>query len=270
MRPRSIVFDLYGDYLRYRGGEARLRVLVRLLESFDVSESTARVVMARLRREDWFATRTVGRETVYELTSKSWQMLDEGRERIFEQSPQAWDGQWYTVIYSVPESDRSVREEMRKELAWLGFGPLATSTWISPHDRLNLVRDRFGDSPSRRLDLLTCRSGGLAEDREMAARCWNLDELNRDYRAFLRHYRPTVDGFRGERWPGRRALVERTRITAAYRRFPFRDPDLPIELLPAGWRGREAREVFLAAHKMLGPAANDYVDELIAGQPGEV
>ncbi|MDT7627034.1 MAG: phenylacetic acid degradation operon negative regulatory protein, partial [Pseudonocardiales bacterium] len=44
---------------------------------------------------------------------------------------------------------------------------------------------------------------------------------------------------------------------------PFRDPDLPPELLPEGWLGREAHEVFLRAHGELRAAAEARVDELI-------
>jgi DNA-binding transcriptional regulator PaaX len=41
-RARWLVFDLFGDYLRYRGGEVRLQALGRLLQCFDVAEPTTR------------------------------------------------------------------------------------------------------------------------------------------------------------------------------------------------------------------------------------
>lgn len=264
MRPRSIVFDLFGDYLRYRGGETRLRNLVSLLAAFDVGESTTRVVMARLRKEGWFETRTVGRETVYSLTTKSWQMLDKGRSRIFERDTRAWNGQWHMVIYAVPETDRALREELRKELAWLGFGPLATSTWISARDRLTEVAERFGDDARVRLDLLTCRSAGLPNDRAMAARCWDLTELNREYGALLKRYRPVVARSRSNPLDPAGALVMRTKLINDYRRFPFRDPDLPVELLPASWRGLEAHAFVLEAHGLLAEPAEQFVDEVLA------
>jgi len=264
MRPRSIVFDLYGDYVRYRGGEARLRALTALLACFEVGESTTRVVMARLRKEGWFDTRTTGRETVYSLQPKTWQMLDEGRSRIFERDTGAWEGQWYMVIYSVPETDRALREEVRKELTWLGFGPLGSSTWVSPRDRLALVAERFADHPHLRLDLLSCRSAGLTHDREMAARCWDLDGLNDDYVAFLRRYRPMLPRFRSGQLTGEQALVTRTELIHDYRKFPFRDPDLPVELLPAGWRGRDAYDMFMTGHDLLAKPAEQFVDEILA------
>lgn len=49
-----------------------------------------------------------------------------------------------------------------------------------------------------------------------------------------------------------------------YRMFPFRDPDLPPELLPEGWCGRAAHEMFLEAHGLLRSEAEAYVDRLVA------
>lgn len=264
MRPRSIVFDLFGDYIRYRGGAARLRTLSALMSCFDVGDSTVRVVMARLRKEGWFDAHKDGRETSYALNSRSLQMLNEGRERIFTRAREPWDGHWYMVIYSVPESERGVRDRVRKDLAWLGFGPLATSTYICPHDRLEQIAEHFADEPAVRLNLLTCQSGSLAVDRDMAARCWDLDELDADYNEFLADYEPRLEAYRRGALTGKQALVERMQLTYDYRKFPFRDPDLPAELLPTQWSGRHAHDVFIEAHDLLQQPAEQYFDEVAA------
>lgn len=262
MRPRSIVFDLFGDYVRYRGGRARLRTLSRLMGSFGVGDSTVRVVLTRLRKEGWFDSWREGRETVYGLNDKSMHLLDEGRSRIFDRARDEWDRTWYMVIYSVPESDRAVRERVRKELAWLGFGPLAPSTYICPHNRLRQARESLGDEPALQLDTLRCQSDGLPADREMAARCWDLDSLNEDYLTLLETYRKRMPVYRSGSLAPEEALIERMRLTYDYRKFPFRDPDLPSELLPAGWLGREAHELFLEAHDLLRAPAEKFYDEI--------
>ncbi|HWE88581.1 MAG TPA: PaaX family transcriptional regulator C-terminal domain-containing protein [Pseudonocardiaceae bacterium] len=261
MKPRSIVFDLFGDYVRYRGEAARLRTLNTLMGCFGVGESTVRVVVARLRKEGWFDAERQGRETVYALNSKSLRLLDEGRARIFERVRAEWDRHWYMVIYSVPETDRGIRDLIRKELAWLGFGPLAASTYVSPHDRLRQVKENFADQPVIRLDMLSCQSSGLPVDREMAARCWDFDALNADYRELLRTYRARLPAYRAGELSPEQAMVERMRLTYDYRKFPFRDPDLPVELLPAGWLGRDAHDMFLEAHELLRVPAEQFYDQ---------
>ena len=263
MKARSLVFDLFGDYLRYRGGEVRLRSLVALMACFDVPEPTVRVVATRLRKAGWLASRREGRETIYTLTDAAWRLLDEGRSRIFARATGPWDGRWHMVLYQVPETDRPLREQLRKRLAWLGFGALAPSVWISPQDRTAQVRQHLAEYPAARLDLFSCQSEGPAADRDMAQRAWDLDTLDRDYAVLIEEYRPRLAAYRRGALSGRDALVERMQLVHDYRLFPFRDPDLPPELLPEGWSGRAAHEVFLEAHGLLRAPADDYVDGIL-------
>lgn len=263
MKARSLVFDLFGDYLRYRGGEVRLRGLVSLMGCFDVPEATARVVMPRLRKEGWLVSRRDGRETIYSLSDATWSLLDEGRERIFQRATGPWDGQWHMILYSVPETERALREQLRKKLTWLGFGPLSSSVWVSPHDRVRQVREAFADASSVRLDVFRSRSEGLEVDRGIAARAWDLGELERAYAELLATYRPRLTAYRSGVLQGADALVERMQMVHDYRRFPFRDPDLPLDLLPVGWPGREAHQVFIEAHALLRGPAEDCVDGLL-------
>lgn len=258
VKPRSLVFDLYGDYVRWHGGEAPLQVVVELLAAFDVPASTARVVMARLRREGWLEARRTGRTTTYVLTDRSWSLLDEGRRRIFDRERAPWDGQWRMVIYHVPESDRSARERLRKRLAWLGFGPLASSTWVSPHPRLDEAAAQLSREGAARLDLLVVRSRGVKEDVGMVDRAWDLPALHAELAQLRRGYRARLARYAASPPQGRDALVERVSLMADHRRVLFRDPDLPIDLLPTGWVGREVHDMFLEGYRMLGPQAQAF------------
>lgn len=265
MKARSLVFDLFGDYLRYRGGEVRLRGLIALLACFGVPDSTARVVVTRLRAEGWLRSRRDGRETVYLLTDNAWRLLDEGRVRIFERASGPWDGQWRMVIYSVPESERARRDQLRKRLSWLGFGQLAPAVWVSPHERLAEVEAELADQRGMRVDVFRSRSPGPAADRELVGRAWDLTDLNQAYAELLERYQPRLDRYRSGKSAGPEALVERIQLVYDYRKFPFRDPDLPPELLPEGWLGRAAHELFLLAHGLLRAPAEACVDALLAG-----
>lgn len=242
MRPRSIVIDLCGDYVRYHGGSISLGGMTRLLGAFDVTEDNVRVVMSRLRREGFFETRRDGRNTRYAITPRTLRFLDEGRDRIFARSKEPWDGNWHMVIYQVPESERASRERLRKGLAWLGFGPLAASTWLSAHERRIQVAELFAEEAVARVDQLAARSQGVEEDRALAARCWDLGQLSADYQTWIGQWQDHT----GAELDDRAALVTRTRLVHSYRKFPFADPDLPAELLPAGWPGDRAYSLFLA------------------------
>jgi phenylacetic acid degradation operon negative regulatory protein len=263
VKARSAVFDLFGDYLRYRGGEVRLRDLSALMLCFDVPDTTVRVVVTRMRREGWLEGSREGRGARIRLTQAAWDLLDEGRARIFRRSDGTWDGRWHMAIYSVPESERAVREQLRKRLAWLGFGPLTGSVWVSPHDRTGALVESFADDGRVKLRVFRSRSLGRAADLEIAAGAWDLAAIDRDYQDLLARYRPRLAAYRAGEVTGQDALVERMRLTHDYRMFPFRDPDLPRELLPADWSGRDAHEVFLEAHGLLRAPAEEYVDSVL-------
>lgn len=264
LKPRSLVLDLFGAYLRYTGGGVRLAHLTELLGHFDVAPATVRVTMSRLRREGWFETTREGRETVYAMTPSMRDLLDEGRAAIFAPAARDWTGSWTMVIYQMTESERLERTQLRKALAWHGFGPLTTSTWMAPGDRRAEVRDLVGAAREEQVDVLSCTSESLEQDRELARRCWDLDALARDYEEFLTSHRSLLH--RAEALTPDRALVARTELITTFRHFPFRDPRLPVELRPEPWPGSEAHELFALTYAALGPGARECVAAVV-GRP---
>jgi phenylacetic acid degradation operon negative regulatory protein len=264
MKPRALLWDLFGDHLRYVGdGWIPMRALSSLLEVFGVGDSTTRVVLARMRRERWFDTRRNGRQSSYTVTARGLAMLDEGRSRIFERGISTWDALWRMVIYAIPEQNRSQRDQLRKILAWHGFGPLASATWISPHPRLDVIAEALQEHSAGRFDLLESRAIDRTADREMAGRCWDLDGLAWEYAALLAQYGKLPPLADLAALPGDEALRRQVELLASYRTLPFRDPDLPDELLPEGWPGRRVHELFIAAHDALHQPADRFVREVV-------
>ena len=64
--------------------------------------------------------------------------------------------------------------------------------------------------------------------------------------------------------PGDQALRQQVELVTSYRTLPFRDPDLPGELLPEGWPGRRVHEIFIAAHDALHEPADRFVRGIVA------
>ena len=252
MRPRSLVVDLYGDYVRYRGGEVSLQTITALLRNFGVSAETGRVTVARLRAQGWLSSRRLGRSSWYALTPHSWHLLDEGRERMFQRRRAPWTGEWYMAIYNVPEPHRAERELLRRALSGLGFGPLVPSTWVSPHNRFPDLREALEAAGVKaRTELFTARTGSLERDRDLASRCWDLDGLQHGYAQFVRAWHPRVALYRAGEVDDLHCLIDRVRLVDEYRRFPRVDPDLPVELLPPAWQGSRAHALFLDIYARL-------------------
>ncbi|WP_152185821.1 PaaX family transcriptional regulator C-terminal domain-containing protein [Segeticoccus rhizosphaerae] len=260
-KPRSLILDLFGEYLRFVDDEVPLGDLTTLLETFGVAPATVRVTMSRLRKEGWFNVRRDGRESRYRLTDTMRKLLDEGRARIFAAPPQEWNGKWTLVIYQLSESDRHDRDHLRKSLAWQGFGPLSTSTWLAPGDRRETARGLVADLDAKHCEVLLCTSDGAAHDRSLAEQCWDLADLAAEYEEFIAEHQELL--LRPGRLKGSDALVARTTLIAHFRHFPFRDPHLPPQLTPDSWPGDEAHALFRRAHEALGPAARLFVGEIL-------
>jgi phenylacetic acid degradation operon negative regulatory protein len=255
---RSLIFDILGDWVRVGIVEFRLKALVGLGEQMGVAAPNMRVLIPRMRDEGWFDVRREGRESIYTLTRLTLRTIEEGRQRIFRAEPTSWDGSWSLVIYSVPETDRPTREQLRRDLSWLGFGCLVPATWISPFPLLKRVAELGAALPNAKLDLLTMRSSGIPADRSMAERCWELQPLNEKYAEFIRDVRLKImSGDRNLDDP-QAAFVMRIKLVHSYRRFPYRDPGLPADLQPSGWLGEQARELFIEAHELLARRARDH------------
>jgi phenylacetic acid degradation operon negative regulatory protein len=268
-RPRAVLFDLFGDHLRHHGGRVGTPTLVALLGVLGIPEASARSALVRMRREGWLASARAGRTVQWALTPRAVALLDEGRERIFEWRTPVWDGCWRMVIFHVPERDREQRHRARRILAWFGFGPLAGGTWISPHDRLEEVAAALAErTAAARVDLFTGTTAGPGADRDLVERCWDLRGLAQDYRGFLARLDHLPPPARLERLAGADALRLQIDLVAHYRQFPFRDPNLPAELLPEDWPGAAAHRAFREAHDALAGPAGHFVAQVLAEQVG--
>jgi len=99
------------------------------------------------------------------------------------------------------------------------------------------------------------------DNRALAARCWDLGDINARYADFNETFAGYCDM---PHLPDRDCFVARCRLMGGYRRFPFLDPGLPRELLPEDWLGFRAAALFHDLHERLAPGANRYFDQVSA------
>jgi phenylacetic acid degradation operon negative regulatory protein len=116
--------------------------------------------------------------------------------------------------------------------------------WISPRpDREAEVRavvEGLGlDSGAMSF---TARFAAVGSEQEMVSRAWELDVVAAQYAGFV----GTFGGLRPA--SAHDTMLTQTRLVHEWRRFPFLDPRLPAELLPDGWIGDHARELFVTRH----------------------
>jgi phenylacetic acid degradation operon negative regulatory protein len=265
VNARSALFDVYGDHLRTRGGEAPVAALVRILAPLDIAAPAVRTAISRMVRQHWLTAVKLDSGPGYRLTPRAERRLSDAATRIYRRGISAWEKQWHLLALDhIPQ--RAARDRVRTGLGYLGYAPLRDDTWISPR-------------ASGEVDALLTQEGVRArrfwaqhdgDDAALAAQAWDLDGLGRAYSRWLVEAHELVDQPAGAEVadPDQDDFVVRSRLVHEWRKFLFRDPGLPRELLPPGWSGAQAAAFFDREAQRLLPGAERYVDACLRAGGG--
>ena len=234
--------------MRRLGGWLPVSTLVELMADLGVEPPAVRAAVTRMKRGGLLSSSRRGPIAGYALTPRAWQILEEGDRRILSaREPASLADGWVLVIFSVPESERDKRHKLRSYLRWLGFGTIASAAWIAPkRSRAEL------ETVLRRADLLEYTErfdvsyGGQEASRRLARKCWDLAELGSMYRRFAMHWEPVLARRCANHAAPRDAFTEYVSLVAEWRRLPFLDPGLPIDILPEDWQGEKAKAIYFA------------------------
>ncbi len=237
---RGLLITVLGEFVRPFGA-ASTQTVLELMGALGVQPKATRQSLARLADNGWLTRTKEGRRTRWHLTDMSRRLLESGAGRIygFGQTPQAWDGRWSLLLASLPDGHATSRHRLKARLGWAGYASFEQGTWISPwidHEEAAVhVLNELG------VDVATsfvAELGQLGDGREIVRRAWNLTTVDTEYREFIATA-PTPEATGGVD-----AASQLTLLVHQWRRFPFLDPELPTELLPDGWLGARAAELF--------------------------
>ncbi|MDN5931691.1 MAG: PaaX family transcriptional regulator [Pseudonocardia sp.] len=261
-QPRQLIVTLYGLYARDDGGWFSVAALVRLMAGLAVDEPAVRSAISRLKRGELLDAERRGGAAGYALSPAAREILADGDTRIFgRRRATAADG-WVLVVFSVPETEREKRHTLRTQLARLGFGTVAPGVWVAPGhlaDELADVLRRLGLDGYVELFRGEHLSSGSTEVRAW----WDLDALDDRYAQFLHRHGPVRAGRR--RPDPAVAYADFVLLVTDWRRLPYADPGLPLDLLPPRWNGVRAADLFAALERRLSGPAHEHARTLITG-----
>lgn len=264
LQPRALIVTIYGLYAREVGGWLSVSALIRLMAALGVDEPAVRSSISRLKRRGILQATSVHGAAGYALSDTARAILDEGDRRIFERPRATMSDGWVLAVFSVPESERQKRHTLRSRLAWLGFGTVSAGVWIAPghlEAETREVLERY-DLVSY-VDLFRGDYLAFRDVREQVSSWWDLRGLERLYDDFVMKHDPVL-----QRWRRRRRTDDREAFASyiltltAWRRLPFLDPGLAPELLPEGWHGVRAAELFTSLQQRLQEPSHRFVDTI--------
>ena len=257
MNARSALFDLYGDHLRSRGGQAPVAALVRLLAPLGVAAPAVRTAVSRMVRQGWLEPVRLPEGPGYVLTPRAVRRLDDSAVRIYRTQGTPWDGSWHLMVTDLP-GERSRRDRLRAGLTFLGYAQLDDGTWVGP--RWSEEVDSLLEVEGVRAERFTARHDG--DSLGLVRRAWDVEGLARAYSRWHADAEDLVSAAGGEP-DEEQAFATRSRLVHEWRKFLFLDPGRPRELLPGDWPGDRAADYFDAESERLLPAAVRFVDSCL-------
>lgn len=255
-RPQVLVLSFFGGVVRGRDLPAiPTAVFLRLLGGLGVAEAAARATLARMTRNGLLERQQEGRTAFYRLTPAADEIVGEAEGRVSAPAPfDHPDGEWTLLSYSMPESRRDLRHQLRATLAWAGFGGLRDGLWIAPGQidvgavfaRAGLAEvaghaDWFAASPMP----------GVAVE-ELIRRAWPVDRIRQEHEDFLAAW--------GTGPSAADPLSQITLLGADWLRVLRADPGLPARHLSADWPAARSAAVYRRCYDALLTAAQRSLD----------
>ena len=267
-RGQGLAETLIADYTLPARAWLPSAAIVALLGEFGVASGAARTTISRMARRGVLERSTQGRHSSYRLTREAatglW--IGGGLIAAYTTQPDAWDGWWTLISFSVPEEESTRRRALRNTLRGWGYAPLYDAVWVSPCALTpEARRDLTGVAPGS-MSVFRARQVDLdaAVDRH-PIQAWDLSGIAGQYEEFIRRWSSLLPHIAAGSVVGAAAVRARTELMDTYRYFfPILDPLLPAELLPPDWPRARAREVCIAVYDGLAQQAQQYVRGVVA------
>lgn len=168
-----------------------------------------------------------------EITASGRKRLQSFLPRYQKERP--WDKVIYLITYDIAEKRHIWRDRLREFINKIGAGRLQNSVWLTPFNPQKLLKEFINTEAGFEGEIIvSCigKDGYIGEEslKDLISRVYKLEEINQAYEEFLQKYQHGTH----DKW----------HTAVGYLSILQRDPQLPWELLPTGWAGDKAYELY--------------------------
>jgi phenylacetic acid degradation operon negative regulatory protein len=240
VRPQSLMLSFLGIHVLNRGVAVFSGSVIEVFARVGVSQEAVRSTLTRMVKRELLARHRDGRRMYFGLTARSAAVLEDGQHRVWRSGAvnADWDGTWTMVGFSLPESWRGQRHDLRSRLVWGGFGPLQNGLWVAPG--VVDVPALLGDLDlTDHLNVFTAHTAKPTEADRIVHTAFDVPAIAERHRAFLRrwdHRHPLPDA------PD--DLARQLLLHTEWLQLVRQDPRLPAEHLPGDWPAIRAQHLF--------------------------
>ncbi|HSO15615.1 MAG TPA: PaaX family transcriptional regulator C-terminal domain-containing protein [Arthrobacter sp.] len=272
-RHQQLIVTIYGLYGRSSGGALPVSVLISMLDDLGVESSGVRSSVSRLKRRGVLESVREGGVAAYRLAPNLEDVFQEGDRRIFSPRRATAADRWLLIAFSVPESQRHLRHQLRSMLTRMGFGSVTPGLWIAPgntYEDISHQLERAG--LTEYVEFFKAEHLTAGDVKDKVSRWWDLPALESLYAEFIERFAPVLERWEPEPAPGpdadRAAFADYVQLLTQWRRLPYLDPGLPEEFLPPAWRGLTAERIFAELHRLLNGPARQHAERLLGATGG--
>lgn len=267
VRPETILFSLFGTYADETGW-LPVRVIVASVAALGISEAAVRMTVSRLKKRGRVLSERREDGSGYRLTDAGARAVTTGAAKLdpvahADRSSRSWDGLWTFILFTVPESERRLRDELRARLQELRCGTLGPGAYICPRP-LSPAELGIADGAAFTERVTIVRGSPALPDTHstLVTRAWpELPALAERYRSFVERF-AVFTRRDGHPETNRGAFVVRFQCLLEYLELAFADPSLPPDLCPPGWRGEDAPNLYRSVVQHLDAASRAFVASL--------
>ncbi|MFQ4150196.1 PaaX family transcriptional regulator C-terminal domain-containing protein [Arthrobacter sp. LAPM80] len=258
----SLLRTVIGLYLREAGGWMASNALVELMQAMDVPATLTRTALTRLRKKGVVVAAVRGGMAGYELDSRAARMLERGDRRIHTPRSMGAQDPWCLISFSLPESERERRHQLRRQLHWIGCGMVSPGLWVAP-EYLRTEVEEILDSLSMRgraVLFTTSRPHVVGELCDVVAGWWDLGAVATLYLDFIKFHEDVPTGAVGA---DPRTFATYVNLIDRWRMIPYLDPGLPADCLPSDWPGVQGVAIFQRITNSHALASKAFVSSMV-------
>jgi phenylacetic acid degradation operon negative regulatory protein len=245
LNAAAFIVTVYGDVVVPRGGVLWTGTLIDICAQVGINESLVRTAVSRLVAARRLRGERIGRRSYYRLDAAAQREFDHAAGLLFgpDRPASGWQILW--------APDLGMEEAARMRLGHMGG-----AVFLRP--------DRGQALPEGAMLFHATGPEGVPD----VARFWDLRSLQARYELLLRRFGPLEAALEGAGLPDAEALGLRLLLVHAYRAVLLRDPRLPGAVLPAGWQGHAARDLFRRLYRRLTPGSERHIAARFEGDAG--
>lgn len=199
----------------------------------EINYQTLKKALARARQKGWLRKTSVKERGAWpEITAA-------GKKRLNLLIPQydgkrVWDKRLYLVTYDVLETRKKDRELLREYLKRIGAALIQDSVWLTPYNPRVILREFVRERNLTGAIIVSDlgQDGSIGDEnlKDLIVRVYKLQKINNQYADFLEEFENQKE--------------RSSKVSFVYFGILKDDPQLPFELLPQGWLGEKAHQLF--------------------------